>query len=125
MRGNMTIMASLWEGTMEPRLMTTLRGPKTKALIEKDHRYLSPSYTRGYPLSIQSGYGAMVVDMDDNVFLDYCAGIAVCSTGHSHPENVKTIREQSEKFLHMSGTDFYYTVMADLAEILAISTPGG
>ncbi|HEY9687173.1 MAG TPA: acetyl ornithine aminotransferase family protein [Coleofasciculaceae cyanobacterium] len=116
--------ASLWEGTIRPQIRTALPGPKTQALIDKDQRYLSPSYTRGYPLSIQSGYGAMVVDMDDNVFLDYCAGIAVCSTGHSHPEVVKAIREQSEKFLHMSGTDFYYTVMAELAEKLAVTTPG-
>jgi 4-aminobutyrate aminotransferase len=120
----METMASVWEGAMQPQIRTELPGPKTKALIEKDHKYLSPSYTRGYPLSIKSGHGAMVVDMDDNVFLDYCAGIAVCSTGHSHPEIVKTIREQSEKFLHMSGTDFYYTVMADLAEKLATTTPG-
>jgi 4-aminobutyrate aminotransferase len=116
--------ASLWEGTIRPQIRTELPGPKTQALIDKDQRYLSPSYTRGYPLSIKSGYGAMVVDMDDNVFLDYCAGIAVCSTGHSHPEVVKAIREQSEKFLHMSGTDFYYTVMAELAEKLAVTTPG-
>jgi 4-aminobutyrate aminotransferase len=120
----MSQLASLWEGTIRPQIKTKLPGPKTQALIEKDQRYLSPSYTRGYPLSIKQGYGAMVVDMDDNVFLDYCAGIAVCSTGHSHPAIVKAIREQSEKFLHMSGTDFYYTVMAELAEKLAHSTPG-
>ncbi len=103
----MSTPASLWQGSLQPQIKTDLPGPRTQALIEKDHRYLSSSYTRGYPLSIKSGYGAMVVDMDDNVFLDYCAGIAVCSTGHSHPEVVKVIREQSEKFLHMSGTDFY------------------
>lgn len=120
----MSKLASLWEGSIQPQIRTELPGPKTKALIEKDGRYLSPSYTRGYPLSIKHGYGAMVVDMDDNVFLDYCAGIAVCSTGHSHPEIVKTIRDQADKFLHMSGTDFYYTVMADLAEKLAVTTPG-
>jgi 4-aminobutyrate aminotransferase len=116
--------ASLWEGSIQPHIQTELPGPKTKALIDKDSHYLSPSYTRGYPLSIKRGYGAMVVDMDDNLFLDYCAGIAVCSTGHSHPDVVKTIREQSEQFLHMSGTDFYYTVMAELAEKLAKTTPG-
>jgi 4-aminobutyrate aminotransferase len=116
--------ASLWEGSIQPHIQTELPGPKTKALIEKDCHYLSPSYTRGYPLSIKRGYGAMVVDMDDNLFLDYCAGIAVCSTGHSHPEVVKAVREQSEQFLHMSGTDFYYTVMAELAEKLAKTTPG-
>lgn len=120
----MSNTASLGKDALKPSIKTALPGPKTKALIEKDQHYLSPSYTRGYPLSIQRGHGAMVVDMDENVFLDYCAGIAVCSTGHSHPEVVQVIREQSEKFLHMSGTDFYYTVMADLAQKLATTTPG-
>lgn len=120
----MNNQAAVWEGSIHPQIKTELPGPKTKALIEKDSHYLSPSYTRGYPLSIQRGYGAMVVDMDDNVFLDYCAGIAVCSTGHSHPEVVKAIQEQAAQFLHMSGTDFYYTGMADLAQKLAETTPG-
>lgn len=107
-----------------PDIKTALPGPKTKALIERDNQYLSPSYTRGYPLSIESGRGAMVVDHDGNRFLDFCAGIAVCSTGHSHPEVVRVIQEQAELFLHMSGTDFYYTGMVDLAERLAKSGPG-
>lgn len=115
---------SLWNGPIRPDIKTDLPGPKTQALIEQDQRFLSPSYTRGYPLSIQRGFGAMVADMDDNIFLDFCAGIAVCSTGHSHPEVVAAITEQAGKFLHMSGTDFYYTVMAQLAERLAKSTPG-
>lgn len=107
-----------------PEIKTELPGPKTKALIERDERYISPSYTRGYPLSIESGDGAMVTDVDGNRFLDFCAGIAVCSTGHSHPEVVKVIQEQASKFLHMSGTDFYYSVMVDLAEKLAHYPPG-
>lgn len=111
-------------GAIYPEIVTDLPGPKTKKLIAKDERYISPSYTRGYPLAIASGDGAMVTDCDGNRFLDYCAGIAVCSTGHSHPEVVRAVQEQAEKFLHMSGTDFYYEVMADLAEKLAHSVPG-
>lgn len=117
-------MALDLSASVRPHIKTQLPGPKTQALIEKDHHYLSPSYTRGYPLSIQAGKGALVEDLDGNIFLDYCAGIAVCSTGHSHPKVVEAIREQSERFLHMSGTDFYYQGMADLAEKLAHSTPG-
>ncbi|MBX2861427.1 MAG: acetyl ornithine aminotransferase family protein [Vampirovibrio sp.] len=108
-----------------PEIKTELPGPKVKALIEKDDKYISPSYTRGYPLAIADGKGAMVTDPDGNRFLDFCAGIAVCSTGHSHPEVVKAIQDQSARFLHMSGTDFYYDVMADLAEKLAHTAPGG
>jgi 4-aminobutyrate aminotransferase len=107
-----------------PHIHTPLPGPKTAALIERDKALISPSYTRGYPLSIASGHGAVVVDLDGNQFLDFCAGIAVCSTGHSHPEVVQVIQEQAAKFLHMSGTDFYYEGMVDLAEKLAKSAPG-
>ncbi|MBY0405816.1 MAG: aminotransferase class III-fold pyridoxal phosphate-dependent enzyme, partial [Cyanobacteria bacterium] len=108
-----------------PEIKTELPGPKTKAIMEKDDQYISTSYTRGYPLCIERGEGAMVIDPDGNRFLDFCAGIAVCSTGHSHPEVVKAIQEQAANFLHMSGTDFYYASMSDLAEKLAHLAPGG
>jgi 4-aminobutyrate aminotransferase len=104
--------------------LTPLPGPKTQALMHRDAQYISSSYTRGYPLSIASGEGPMVVDVDGNRFLDFCSGIAVCSTGHSHPVVVQAIKDQADKFLHMSGTDFYYTNMVDLAERLAQSAPG-
>jgi 4-aminobutyrate aminotransferase len=107
-----------------PHLVTALPGPKTQALMERDHKVLSPSYTRGYPLSIAKGEGAMVIDLDGNRFLDFCAGIAVTSTGHSHPQIVKAIQDQAAQFLHMSGTDFYYEVMVELAEKLAATFPG-
>ena len=108
----------------EPCITTPLPGPKCAALIEQDKAYISPSYTRGYPLSIERGEGAMVQDVDGNWFLDFCAGIAVCSTGHGHPEIVKTIQDQAAKFIHMSGTDFYYHSMADLAQKLSELSPG-
>lgn len=101
-----------------PQIITPLPGPKTKALIKKDEQYISPSYTRGYPLAIVKGEGPWVQDPDGNWFLDFCSGIAVCSTGHSHPKVVKAIQDQAAQFLHMSGTDFYYQGMADLAQKL-------
>lgn len=116
--------SSVQEALLFPEIKTPLPGPRTQALIERDKRYLSPSYTRGYPLSIAYGRGAIVVDADDNRFLDYCAGIAVCATGHSHPEVVQAIKDQADRFLHMSGTDFYYQAMVDVAEKLARTTPG-
>src|SRR5262245_44295526 len=90
-----------------PLIKTALPGPKAKALIDRDARVVSPSYTRGYPLVIDRAFGATVEDVDGNVFLDCAAGIAVNSTGHSHPDVVAAIVEQAQKFLHMSGTDFY------------------
>lgn len=107
-----------------PCIITELPGPKAKGIIERDDRVISPSYTRGYPFVIESGQGAVVRDVDGNTFLDYCAGIAVNSTGHNHPEVTKAIQEQAGQFLHMSGTDFYYENMVTLAERLSDTMPG-
>ncbi len=106
-----------------PLLRTSLPGPKAQAIIARDTHVVSPSYTRGYPLVIASGAGSSVEDVDGNVFLDCTAGIAVNSTGHSHPAVVKAIIEQAQKFLHMSGTDFYYEPQVRLAEELASIAP--
>jgi 4-aminobutyrate aminotransferase len=106
-----------------PQIKTQLPGPKAKALIERDSKSVSPSYTRGYPLVMARGEGAVVEDVDGNLFLDCAAGIAVNSTGHSHPDVVKAIVEQSQKFLHMSGTDFYYEPQVRLAEEIASIVP--
>jgi 4-aminobutyrate aminotransferase len=106
-----------------PLIRTPLPGPRAKAIIDRDRAVVSPSYTRGYPLVIERGYGAMVEDVDGNVFLDCAAGIAVNSTGHSHPDVVRAITSQAQKFLHMSGTDFYYEPQVKLAEELASVAP--
>jgi 4-aminobutyrate aminotransferase len=106
-----------------PDIKTALPGPRAKALIDRDKAFVSPSYTRGYPLVIERGTGATVEDVDGNVFLDCAAGIAVNSTGHAHPEVVRAVTEQAGKFLHMSGTDFYYEPQVRLAEELAAIVP--
>jgi 4-aminobutyrate aminotransferase len=108
---------------MLPKIITDLPGPKAKAIIDRDKAVMSPSYTRDYPLVIERGEGAMVYDPDGNRFLDMAAGIAVCATGHSHPEVADAIAKQAQKFLHMSGTDFYYDVQVQLAERLAARAP--
>jgi 4-aminobutyrate aminotransferase len=106
-----------------PDIRTPLPGPNARAVIDRDTRYVSPSYTRAYPLVIARGEGAVVEDVDGNRFLDCAAGIAVTATGHSHPAVVAAIVEQSQKFLHMSGTDFYYEPQVDLAETVARIAP--
>jgi 4-aminobutyrate aminotransferase len=108
-----------------PKIVTPLPGPKAKAVIESDHRYISPSYTRSYPLVAKSASGAIIHDVDGNRFLDFCAGIAVCSTGHCHPDVVRAIQKQAESLIHMSGTDFYYEQMPDLAKKIESFMPGG
>jgi len=106
-----------------PQLATELPGPKAKELMARDHLVTSPSYTRGDPLVMDRAIGSVAIDPDGNHFLDMTAGIAVTSTGHSHPYVVKAIQEQAGKFLHMSGTDFYYVQQIDVSERLASLAP--
>ncbi|WP_017317233.1 acetyl ornithine aminotransferase family protein [Mastigocladopsis repens] len=106
-----------------PHIVTSLPGPRAKAIVERDRAVTSPSYTRDYPLVVARGEECMVEDVDGNVFLDMTAGIAVTATGHAHPEVVQAIQEQAAMLLHMSGTDFYYEPMVELAEKLAIRAP--
>src|SRR3954468_1141876 len=103
---------------MKVHIRGPLPGPRARAIIERDRQVVSPSYTRGYPLVIERGAGAMVEDVDGNVFLDCSAGIAVNATGHAHPAVVSAITQQAGQFIHMSGTDFYYDVQVRLAEEL-------
>ncbi len=107
-----------------PNLQTALPGPKARRVIERDGAVLSPSYTRSYPLVAARGEGAIVEDADGNRFLDFSAGIAVCSTGHCHPQVVRAIQDQAARLIHMSGTDFYYENMVALAEKLSMLAPG-
>jgi 4-aminobutyrate aminotransferase len=108
-----------------PKIITDLPGPKAREIIESDHRYISPSYTRPYPLVARRGQGAIVEDVDGNRFLDFNAGIAVCSTGHCHPDVVRAIQNQAASLIHMSGTDFYYELMPHLARKLESLMPDG
>jgi 4-aminobutyrate aminotransferase len=108
-----------------PNLLTELPGPNARAIITRDQAVISTSYTRCYPLVMKRGEGAVVEDVDGNRFLDFAAGIAVVASGHSHPQVVAAIQKQAGEFLHMSGTDFYYESMVQLAEKLALLTPGG
>jgi len=107
-----------------PHILTALPGPRAEELIRRDSEVLSPSYTRCYPLVAARGEGAIIEDLDGNRFLDFNAGIAVASTGHCHPRVVEAIEEQSKRLIHMSGTDFYYENMVQLAEKLASLAPG-
>ena len=98
----------------EPRLLTDVPGPKASAVIEADSKVTSPSLPRAYPLAPRRGAGAMVEDLDGNVFLDFNAAIAVCSTGHAHPKVVGAIQKQAELLLHYSASDFYLPIYSEL-----------
>ena len=107
-----------------PKIKVTPPGPKAKKIVERDAAVISPSFGRAYPLVIERGEGSIVVDVDGNEFIDMNAGLAVCSVGHSHPKVVKAIKDQVDKFIHYSYTDFYYDDYVDLGEKLHDLVPG-
>lgn len=113
-----------FDNSAVPAIKTPLPGPRARSLLERDQQFTSPSYTRIYPLVVARGSGAVIEDVDGNLFLDFTAGIAVTATGHCHPHVVEAICDQAGKLLHMSGTDFYYQPQIDLAERLAKLAPG-
>jgi 4-aminobutyrate aminotransferase len=113
-----------YDNCQVPRIQTELPGPRAQALLERDHQFVSPSYTRIYPLVVERGSGAVIEDVDGNLFLDFTAGIAVTAAGHCHPEVVAAITDQANKLIHMSGTDFYYQPQIDLSQRLAELAPG-
>ncbi|MBI4767893.1 MAG: acetyl ornithine aminotransferase family protein [Deltaproteobacteria bacterium] len=107
-----------------PKIKTELPGPRASEIIRIDSQVVSPSYTRVYPLVVRKGEGLWVEDVDGNLFLDFTAGIAVCATGHCHPDVVEAIKEQADLLIHMSGTDFYYSPQVLLAQKLTSLVPG-
>ncbi|MGA2002397.1 MAG: acetyl ornithine aminotransferase family protein [Terriglobales bacterium] len=109
--------------TIGPKIMTALPGPNARRILAGDEKYISPSYTRSYPMVAKRGRGIVVEDVDGNEFFDFSAGIAVTSTGHCHPEVVAAIQQQAAELIHMSGTDFYYESMVTLAERLSKIAP--
>src|SRR5271168_3254536 len=106
-----------------PKIKTALPGPNAKRVLESDGKYISPSYTRSYPMVAKHGRGIVVTDVDGNEVFDFSAGIAVTSTGHCHPHVVAAIQRQAAELIHMSGTDFYYENMVTLAERLSKIAP--
>jgi 4-aminobutyrate aminotransferase len=106
------------------KVSPTLPGKKGAEVVRKTARYLSPSISRFYPLVVESAHGSLVKDVDGNQFIDLATGIAVLSTGSTHPKVVEAIKRQSEKFIHYSYTDFYYANIVELSEKLISMVPG-
>src|SRR5262245_51639785 len=109
--------------TVGPKIKTARPGPNAKRVLAGDDKYISPSYTRSYPLVAKTGRGLVITDVDGNEFFDFSAGIAVTSTGHCHPDVVAAIQKQAGELIHMSGTDFYYENMVELGERLSKIAP--
>ena len=107
-----------------PHIKVPPPGPRARAIVERDRAVVSPSYPRCAPFVMARGEGAVVEDVDGNLYLDFTAGIAVAATGHSHPEVVRAIAEQASRFLHIS-TDFYHEPQVALGELLSELAPLG
>jgi 4-aminobutyrate aminotransferase len=107
-----------------PRIKVTPPGPKARELVKKDERLISPSYGRFYPLVVESGKGCIVTDVDGNEYIDFNSGLVCLNVGHNHPKVVSAIKNQCDRFLHYSNTDFLYNEVVDIAEKLCEITPG-
>jgi len=117
------VRSSLAAAPQVPHLVTEIPGPKARAHVVYDETWTSPSLPRAYPIVPVRGQGLTVEDIDGNLFLDFAAGIAVTSTGHSHPQVVAAIKEQAAELIHFSASDFYLPIYAELCERLAKITP--
>jgi 4-aminobutyrate aminotransferase len=109
--------------TKLPVLKTALPGPEAKRMVELDAKFVSPSFTRDYPLVAKTGRGSLVEDVDGNVFLDLGAGVAVVSTGHCHPQVVAAIQKQAAELIHMCEADFYYPHLPEYAQKITSVVP--
>ena len=107
-----------------PNIKTALPGPVAQQVVAHDAEFISPSYTRPYPLVIKRAKGAMIEDVDGNLFLDFNAGVAVCSTGHAHPHVTAAIKKQVDEFIHICSADYYFPQLSQLAEKLNQVAPG-
>src|SRR5574338_445754 len=107
-----------------PQILTPPPGPRARAVVDRDEAWAAHAYIKEYPLVIAGGRGPMVEDVDGNRFLDFMAGIAVCSTGYNHPKVVAAVQEAAGRFLHICGSDFYFESMAALCERLGRIAPG-
>ncbi|RLI17296.1 aspartate aminotransferase family protein, partial [Candidatus Bathyarchaeota archaeon] len=97
-----------------PKIVVTPPGPKARELIKKDEQFISPSYVRFYPLVVDSGKGCIIKDIDGNEYIDFNSGLVCLNVGHNHPKVVAAIKNQCDRFLHYSNTDFYYREVVEL-----------
>lgn len=107
-----------------PKIVVAPPGPKARELVKKDEKLISPSYGRFYPLVVESARGCIVKDVDGNEYIDFNSGLVCTNVGHNHPKVVTAIKNQCDRFLHYSNTDFFYREVVDLADTLAQITPG-
>jgi 4-aminobutyrate aminotransferase len=107
-----------------PKIIVAPPGPKARELVKRDEAFVSPSYGRFYPLVVESGKGCILRDVDGNEYIDFNSGLVCLNVGHTHPRVVQAVKDQADRFLHYSNTDFYYRQVVDLAAKLNDIVPG-
>ena len=108
---------------MKVNIKTTPPGPNARVIVDEDTRYLATS-TKSLPVVARRGKGVYIEDVDDNVFIDFAAGISVNNMGHIHPYITEKVQEQLWKLWHFAGTDFYYREQVDAAKAIESIVPG-
>jgi 4-aminobutyrate aminotransferase len=110
---------------MEKKILikTGLPGPRSKTILEKNKKYRYPQGPFTFDFVAERAEDVFIEDVDGNRFLDFMGGIAVLSTGFSHPRVVQAVEEQLRKFLHV-GPTFFFDAEIQLAETLSALIPG-
>ncbi|RZV06175.1 diaminobutyrate aminotransferase [Natrinema hispanicum] len=110
--------------TQEPEIETSIPGPESKKLLERQRHIDSSAvaYPKVVPIAIEEAKGATIRDVDGNTFLDFFAGIGVLNVGHSNPYVMEAVQEQTEKVAHT--IDFPTEARLDLIEALNDIAPG-
>src|SRR5919202_4256014 len=106
------------------RIKTEIPGPKSRALMERRRGAVSSGLGIATPIFAKEARGALLIDVDDNAFIDFGGGIGVLNVGHADPRVVAAVKEQVERFTH---TCFYvteYEPYIELAERLNALVPG-
>ena len=97
----------------------------SQKLYREEQRYMSPGLQEVAQLSqlaIKEANGRWLVDMDGRRYLDFMAGVAVCSLGHSHPKYITALKDQLERFVVGSFTT---ENRLELLQLIASITPEG
>ena len=106
------------------KLVTPIPGPKSLDTVARRDAAVSRGAARLTPIAIASGRGATVTDVDGNTYIDFAGGIGTLAVGHTPPEVLAAIRQQSERLLHMCSIVATYEPYVAVCERLNQLVPG-
>ncbi|HLO01757.1 MAG TPA: 4-aminobutyrate--2-oxoglutarate transaminase [Symbiobacteriaceae bacterium] len=109
--------------TTSIRLQTAVPGPVSQTLMARKESLIADAFSIHVPVAIAEARGALVTDVDGNVFIDLAGGLGCMNVGHSHPRVVKAIQEHASKFTHTDFSVIMYESYIQLAERLTAYAP--